>query len=85
MNNENVFFSMTGYGRVQESNAQVQVCVEIKSLNQRFKEIKWRLPSLINSLEITGRKIIDQYFRRGSFDISIMIKFLNMGLSPKAP
>lgn len=67
-------YSMTGFGKATTSNDDFEVTVEIKSVNHRFKDFRFKMGSLFNSLEIDLRKIIANKFKRGSFDIHINYK-----------
>lgn len=66
--------SMTGFGRGESSNEDFRVVVEIKSVNHRYKDFRFRMPSILNSQEILYKKKISESFSRGSFDISINYK-----------
>lgn len=72
--NNNSFFSMTGIGVAQAKHAQFSISIEVKSLNHRFKEIKWRLPAMLSKMEVSGRILIEKNFKRGSFDVSIQLR-----------
>jgi uncharacterized protein (TIGR00255 family) len=63
--------SMTGFGKAQVQNSFYQVTVELKSVNHRFKDTRFRLPTVLSSLEMDFKKSIEQYCRRGSFDLLI--------------
>ena len=62
---------MTGFGKGTSSNDNYEVTVEIKSVNHRFKDFRFKMGSLFNSFEIELRKTISNNFKRGSFDIHI--------------
>jgi len=66
--------SMTGFGRGEAGNDDFHLVVEIKSVNHRYKDLRFRMPSSFNSLEQELRQSIGEKFRRGSFDISIHLK-----------
>ncbi len=66
--------SMTGFGRAEFSSELGIVTVEIKSVNNRFKDFRFRLPSILSSLEIPLRKKIEEQMKRGSFEINITHK-----------
>lgn len=63
--------SMTGFGKAMETNDQFEVVAEIKSVNHRFKDLRFRMSNLFNSIELELRKELEGKFKRGSFDISI--------------
>ncbi|MEI8346846.1 MAG: YicC/YloC family endoribonuclease [Pseudomonadota bacterium] len=63
--------SMTGFGRAEIQNNIFEILVEIKSVNHRFKDNRFRMPPTLSSLEMELRKKIDASFKRGSFDVFI--------------
>lgn len=66
---------MTGQSQKIIENESFEISVQLKSLNHRFRDIKWKAPSILSMHEIQTRKILEQYFKRGSFDVYIHIKF----------
>lgn len=62
---------MTGFGRGTAKNDSYEVTTEIKSVNHRYKDFRFRMSSLFNALEIPLRQELEKNFKRGSFDISI--------------
>lgn len=66
--------SMTGFGKGESKGENYTVTVEIKSVNNRFKDLRFKMSNYFNSSEITLRKKIDEKFRRGSFDIFVNYK-----------
>jgi uncharacterized protein (TIGR00255 family) len=68
------FYSMTGFGRAQNNTDSYTLTVEIKSVNNRFKDIRFKMPHFFLSEEIRLRKKIEQFFKRGSFDIYVNYK-----------
>lgn len=71
MSDLNTISSMTGFGKGLITSEQFEVVVEIKSVNHRFKDLRFRMSNLFNSLELDLRKELEKKFKRGSFDISI--------------
>ncbi len=69
--------SMTGFGKGEASGPNFALSVEIKSVNHRFKDVRFKMSSLFNAKEIELRKLIDKNFKRGSFDIYINFKKQN--------
>lgn len=67
-------YSMTGFGKGEACGANHTITTEIKSVNHRFKDFKFRMSSTFNYLELNLRSQVDHEFRRGSFDISISYK-----------
>lgn len=68
---------MTGFGRGECASAEYRVTVEIKSVNNRYKDFRFKMPSLFNSIESDFRSILLKRFKRGSFDIYINYKKLS--------
>ncbi len=66
--------SMTGFGRGEVTNDDYAVIVEIKSVNHRFRDFRFKMPSVFNSIELNLKKKIQEIFKRGSFDIYINFK-----------
>jgi uncharacterized protein (TIGR00255 family) len=67
-------YSMTGFGKGEACGASYTLTTEIKTVNNRFKDYKFRMSSLFNSLEIELRSKLENEFKRGSFDISVSYK-----------
>lgn len=65
---------MTGFGRAESSSEDFSVTVEIKSVNHRFKDLRFKIPSVLNAVESDLRRILSDRFQRGSFDIYINFK-----------
>lgn len=60
--------SMTGYGRGEASNAEVTVVVELKSVNNRFRDIQLRCPREYMALEPRINNLLKDPFNRGRID-----------------
>lgn len=67
-------YSMTGFGKGESAGTNYTLSTEIKTVNNRFKDFKFRMSSLFNPLEIELRSKLESEFKRGSFDISINYK-----------
>ncbi len=66
--------SMTGFGRsVTEDAARTQTW-EIKSVNSRHLDLKWRLPQVARNLEAILEKTVRRYASRGRVDISLNLQ-----------
>ncbi len=66
--------SMTGFGKGDSSSDDYQVSVEIKSVNHRFKDIRFKMSSMFNAIELELKKSLTDSFARGSFDIYVNYK-----------
>lgn len=60
--------SMTGYGRGEASNAEVTVVVELKSVNNRFRDLQLRCPREYMALEPRIANLLKDPFHRGRID-----------------
>jgi len=62
---------MTGFGRAELSRAGMQVSVEVRSLNQRFFELKLNLPRGWGEQEKEIRKLVQEQVERGRVEVFI--------------
>jgi len=65
--------SMTGYGYAELQNEQVQITLEIKSYNNRYREINVNMPYFLNPLEIRMRDYISDKIQRGKIEMSLRV------------
>ncbi len=63
--------SMTGYGAAQRETPQGRLSIEIRSVNNRFLELNFRLPSIFNHLEPALRKVMRERLNRGKVDVYV--------------
>ena len=67
--------SMTGFGRsVLEEETRTQTW-EIRSVNNRYLDIKWRLPGFVRALEGRLEKVVKRHASRGRVEIFLSLKF----------
>lgn len=70
--------SMTGYGRVEETacfdSKNYHWIWEIRSLNSRGLDIKLRIPSGLEQMDIDIRKSVGREFSRGSISINLQLQ-----------
>lgn len=66
--------SMTGFGRSLQNNDRYALVWEIRSVNGRFLDMKWKLPALLRSFESSFEKIVRQYAARGRVEISLTLQ-----------
>lgn len=69
--------SMTGFGRGTASSRQVSVQVELKTLNNKFLEVRPKLPKAFSTWESVCRSRISRSLRRGSVDVSVSYQVLD--------
>jgi uncharacterized protein (TIGR00255 family) len=65
---------MTGFGKGTAQGENYTLTAEIKTVNNRFKDFKFRMSSLFNPIEIELRSRLENEFKRGSFDVSVSYK-----------
>jgi uncharacterized protein (TIGR00255 family) len=65
--------SMTGYARTQGQDESIAWTWEIKSVNGRGLEIRARLPSGFEYLELTVRDAVQKRFKRGNLSFSLNV------------
>ncbi len=62
---------MTGFGQATCSWNDVQIAVEVKSLNSKFLDINLRLPRVYSDKELELRQIFSDRLERGKIAVSI--------------
>jgi len=67
-------YSMTGFGKAEVERENILLSIEVKSVNHRFKDIRFKMSSLFAPVELDLRNEIAKYFKRGSFDVFINYK-----------
>ncbi len=67
-------YSMTGFGKGEAVGEKYSLNVELKSVNNRFKDFRFRMGGVLSEFEIGIRKELESIFSRGSFDVSINYK-----------
>lgn len=67
--------SMTGFGRCLVENSGTTQQWEIKSVNNRYLDLKWRLPPFARYLESSLEKIVRRHASRGRIEISLVLQF----------
>ncbi len=72
--------SMTGFGRYCLEEAGLVQTWEIRSVNNRFLDIKWRLPGLARGMEENLAKVVRRYTARGRLDITLSLKITRADL-----
>jgi uncharacterized protein (TIGR00255 family) len=63
--------SMTGFGQSNFDDGQVQINVEIKTLNSKFLDLSLRLPKIFADKEIEVRNLISEKLERGKVSLAI--------------
>ena len=75
--------SMTGFGEASKIVNEITVIVDIRSLNSRFLDLRFRLPKQIESLEEKINKKVREYCKRGRITVSISLEQSNNKLKNK--
>ncbi|WP_273265780.1 YicC/YloC family endoribonuclease [Flexistipes sinusarabici] len=78
-----MILSMTGFGRNFLANDFCYVKTEIKSVNSKYLDLRFRLPKLFNYLEIDLMNIFREKALRGKIDISVDVQFRKPVKIPK--
>ncbi len=66
--------SMTGFAQVKgQVNAQLAFALSLKSVNHRFLDLHFRLPSETDSLEMKLRKILKEKLARGHVEVILSL------------
>ncbi len=67
--------SMTGFGEAAAEEGDLTARVEIRSLNHRGLDMKFRIPAEAARLEIRMRRAIRERVRRGSLQVKLEVDF----------
>ncbi len=73
--------SMTGYGRGEYIKDGICIVVELRSLNNRYRDIVLRIPSNFQWLDVNIRSFVSNRIKRGRVEVSI--KMTNTGEIPE--
>lgn len=65
--------SMTAYGRAEYELDNILFIAELKSLNNRYRDIILRLPAILQDLEDIIRNQVSSRVRRGRIEVSIQV------------
>lgn len=68
---------MTGFGRAESSDGNYQLTVEIKSVNHRFKDVRFKMSNFLNREEVSLKRVLEQVIGRGSIDVSVQYKSIS--------
>lgn len=68
--------SMTGYGSYRQEDQECLQFWEIKSVNSRHLNLKWKLPGFLQFMEPAWEGIVRSYALRGSLEIRLNWKIL---------
>lgn len=71
--------SMTGFARAAGEHGPWQWAWEVKSVNARALDIRFRTPQGHDRLEMAGREAVAKVFKRGSFNLSLSVQRTDAG------
>jgi len=77
-----MLYSMTGYGKAQNKSQQLNITIEIRSLNSKTLDINLKMPSWLKTYELDIRQFVQDNLHRGKIDIYITTE-LSEGLVVK--
>jgi len=63
--------SMTGFGQAVWQKEGCKIAVEVRSVNQRFLEVRFNLPREYLSCEADLRQLVQQYVARGKVEVNV--------------
>jgi len=66
--------SMTGYGQGAAEASGIKVTVELRSVNNRFADLKLRLPDALAAFEQDLRRKILATVKRGRIDVELRLE-----------
>ena len=62
---------MTGYGQGQQDAGDLRVTVELKTVNNRFADVRFRLPAELAGWETRVRRTVLSRVRRGRVELAV--------------
>jgi len=69
-----MLLSMTGYGAGQETDGDLSVGVEIRTVNNRYLKLHSRLPDGYAMLEPKMEEVIRKHIRRGAVQLNVEVR-----------
>jgi len=71
-----MLYSMTGFGRASQSIDEKSISVEVRSLNSKFTDLRFKIPTNFKEREQELRRIVSDHAERGKVDVSVEVKSL---------
>ncbi len=62
---------MTGFGQAVLNRGEINISVEIKSLNSKFLDLSLRLPKIFSDKELELRNLVTEKLERGKVSLSV--------------
>lgn len=75
--------SMTGFGRCFLEDDDLTQTWEVRSVNNRFMDIKWRLPLFVRPLESRLERVVKKHASRGRIEITLNAQFASESAVPR--
>ena len=75
--------SMTGFARGQAHAGAITATVEIKSVNNKGLDIRLRYSPGHDALDLPLRRMVQERFARGSFQVNVAVAIDDMALQPR--
>jgi uncharacterized protein (TIGR00255 family) len=75
--------SMTGFGRAESFTEDLNIVVEVKSLNSKFFDTIIKMPKIFSEKEIEVRNILERSLIRGKISVAIDYQNKNTGNQPQ--
>lgn len=72
-----MLLSMTGYGRATRTFGDKSITIEVRALNSKMTDIRFKMPFNYKEKEIELRKTLTEHAERGKIDVSINIRSLS--------
>jgi uncharacterized protein (TIGR00255 family) len=72
-----MLLSMTGYGRATSTFSDKSITIEVRALNSKMTDIRFKMPFNYKEKEIELRRILTEQAERGKIDVSINIRSLS--------
>jgi len=69
-----MLYSMTGFGNARSSFGEKTITVEIRSVNSKFTEIRYKLPLNYRDKESEIRKLLNDDLNRGKIEFGLTIR-----------
>ena len=69
-----MLYSMTGYGRAEQTIGDKFFIVEVRSLNGKQYDIRLNIPALLKPCEIEIRSMLNEGLLRGSIECTVSLK-----------
>ena len=65
--------SMTGYGCAEGSSGDIDISIELRSVNNRYLDCNIRIPRIYTAFEDAIKSVVQKYISRGKVDLYITV------------